>query len=342
MKSIGVWNYYESLNKENYLLLNSSTGIGDDLLKPFNKLYLDGKKNNINFMTLDMIDNFNNMDGFIFFDFPDLNNEYVEKVFKTGFPKYLIIFESELIRPDNWNIVNHQLFEKIFTWNDNFVDNTKYFKLNFSQQIPKIINKDLSKKERLCTLIAGNKQNNHSLELYSKRVEAIRWFENNHPDDFDLYGIGWDKYSSSNRYIDFIIRKLKLSKILATKYKSYKGKVDNKKITLEKYKFAICYENARDVSGYITEKIFDCLFAGCIPIYWGADNIADYIPKNCFVDKRMFDSYETMYQYINNMSDDMYLEYLDNIEKYLNSDGIYQFSSGYFAKKIVKEILNER
>jgi hypothetical protein len=36
------------------------------------------------------------------------------------------------------------------------------------------------------------------LELYSKRVEAIKWFEKNHPEDFDFYGIGWDRYVSSD------------------------------------------------------------------------------------------------------------------------------------------------
>jgi hypothetical protein len=48
-------------------------------------------------------------------------------------------------------------------------------------------------------------------------------------------------------------------------YLSYKGKIDSKKDTLEKYKFSICYENARDTPGYITEKIFDCFFAANSP-----------------------------------------------------------------------------
>ena len=48
--------------------------------------------------------------------------------------------------------------------------------------------------------------------------------------------------------------------------------------------FAICYENARDIPGYITEKIFDCFFAGCVPIYWGgAPNVTDHIPANTFI-----------------------------------------------------------
>jgi hypothetical protein len=63
---------------------------------------------------------------------------------------------------------------------------------------------------------------------------------------------------------------------------------------LEKYKFSICYENARDTPGYITEKIFDCFFAGCVPIYWGANNITDHIPKECFIDKRDFEDYKVL------------------------------------------------
>lgn len=248
---------------------------------------------------------------------------------------YLLIFESELIRPDNWDIKKHKYFNKIFTWKDDIVDNKKYFKFNFAQNIIKDINKDLTKKEKLCTLIAGNKKVTHPLELYTKRVEAIRWFEENHPNDFDFYGLGWDEYRIENRYINFLFKKTKLSKLVKPNFPSYKGKVDSKKEVLEKYKFAICYENARDISGYITEKIFDCFFAGCVPIYWGADNIIEHIPKECFIDKREFDSYEKLYKYMKNMSDEEYMNYLDNIENFLNSDKAYQFSSECFANTLV-------
>jgi hypothetical protein len=40
MKKIGVWNYYEVFNTNNYLLLNKDAGIGDNLLEPFNQLYI--------------------------------------------------------------------------------------------------------------------------------------------------------------------------------------------------------------------------------------------------------------------------------------------------------------
>jgi len=251
---------------------------------------------------------------------------------------YLLMFESELIRPDNWDSEKHKYFNKIFTWKDDIVDNKKYFKFNFAQEIANHINKDLSRKEKLCTLIAGNKKSNHPLELYSKRVEAIKWFEKNHSEDFEFYGMGWDKYSSSNKYINFILSKLKISTLFVTNYSSYRGKLTSKKETLERYQFAICYENARDIPGYITEKIFDCFFAGCVPIYWGANNITKHIQKECFIDKREFNTYEDLYQYIKNMSDEIFLNYLENIEKYLNSDNSHLFSSKYFAEQIIKKL----
>ena len=157
--------------------------------------------------------------------------------------------------------------------------------------------------------------------------------------DFDLYGIGWDEYKFTGPRIIRVLNKIKpLTKLLAPKFPSYQGVVNEKKLTLEKYKFCICYENARDIPGYITEKIFDCFIAGCVPIYWGANNIDKYIPRNCFIDKRKFDDYEALHQFINNMKDCDYSHYLENIEDFLNSKSINQFSVKYFANTIVYNI----
>lgn len=259
-------------------------------------------------------------------------SDYYEK-------SYLLIFESELIRPNNWKIENHKYFRKVFTWNDDLIDDEKYVKINFSQQIPKRINKDLSKKETLCTLIAGNKKVAHSKELYSKRVEAIRWFEKQHPEDFDLYGIGWDCYRFNGPKVVRALNRLKpLTRLMAPSFPSYRGKVSCKKDVLEKYNFAICYENARDIPGYITEKIFDCFFAGCVPVYWGANNVTDHIPNDCFVDRRDFPSYEKLYKFLKFMSVEQYFQYIENIERFLNSNKVIPFSSDFFVRSIIENI----
>lgn len=307
----------------------------DNCMYPFYLLKEKFKKSGYDLATQDFHD-INSSDIIIYNDMPDMLPSL-----KDCSKSYLLLFESELIRSDNWDLNKHEHFNKIFTWHDDFIDNKKHFKINFAQKIPKSINKNLVSKEKLCTLITGNKKVKHPLELYSKRVEVIKWFEQYHPEDFDFYGIGWDEYTHENRYIRFLLKKSKIAKFFKPRYVSYKGKVKSKKEVLEKYKFAICYENARDISGYITEKIFDCFFAGCVPIYWGANNVKEHIPKECFIDRKEFKSYEELYDFINNMNDEQYMEYLNSIEAFLNSDKIYPFSSEYFANTIVETILND-
>ncbi len=320
-----------------FYLNNKAFDISDSLINrdnsayPYYLLKNEFKKNYLDFSTKD-INSISDSEIVIYLDMPKElpDNKDINK-------SYLIISESEVIIPNNWDYNKHKYFNKIFTWNDNIIDNKKYFKLNFSHLIPKSINKNLSKKEKLCALISGNKYVKHDYELYSKRIEAIRWFEKHKPQDFDLYGVSWEKGEVlGNDVLSKILKKIKL---LNKKFPSFKGKVSSKKEIFEKYKFAICYENARDIPGYITEKIFDCFFAGCIPIYWGANNITEHIPENCFIDKRKFNDYQSLYEFMINMSDEQYLEYLENIEQFLNSEKIFPFSAEYFAETIIKEVL---
>jgi len=46
---------------------------------------------------------------------------------------------------------------------------------------------------------------------------------------------------------------------------------DNKHEFLKQFKLNICPENS-NARGYVTEKIFQSIEAGCIPVYWGANN----------------------------------------------------------------------
>ena len=69
----------------------------------------------------------------IFQDFPLGNNK---EFLKAKNKKYLIIYETELISPQNWKKKNHEYFEKIFTWNDSWVDNGKYIKCYLANEIP--------------------------------------------------------------------------------------------------------------------------------------------------------------------------------------------------------------
>jgi hypothetical protein len=45
---------------------------------------------------------------------------------------------------------------------------------------------------------------------------------------------------------------------------------DNKQAYLKNYYFNICPENT-SANGYTTEKLFEAISCGCIPVYWGAE-----------------------------------------------------------------------
>jgi hypothetical protein len=60
--------------------------------------------------------------------------------------------------------------------------------------------------------------------------------------------------------------------------------------TISRYRFTLAFENSI-APDYVTEKFFDPLLVGSVPVYLGAPNIADYAPgANCYIDVREFAS----------------------------------------------------
>ena len=352
MKTIAVHDPYQKRFKKNDLLFAKTIDqIGDVVFeslvfsksyaKEFFKKYAETK--DIQVLPADTLDP-KKADGFLFWELPKKDNKYFQTALKLKKPMYLIAAETKIISPESYNPENHGYFKKIFTWDDSLVDNKKYIKINYSFTLPgpEKLNFRLEEKTKLCTLIAANKFTRHPMELYSERIKAIRWFEKNHPEDFDLYGIGWDRYYFHGSFLRINLLRLNrlkfLAKLLKPNYSSYKGTVLAKREVYKKYKFAICYENARGVSGYITEKIFDCFFGGCVPVYLGDENIARHIPENTFIDKRKFKTYDELYRHIKNMPDAEYKSYLDNLKSALASGELYPFSAECFANTICSRI----
>jgi len=252
---------------------------------------------------------------------------------------HLIILESPLVVKNSWEKNNLDHFKNVFSWNDNEPPSScNYTKINYAFDIPKTIKID-GDRNKLCTLISAHKLSDDENELYTERIKAIRWFEENKPQKFSLYGIGWDKPALTG--LMRIFKKIPFlhSLLPFKKYPSYKGKVSNKREVLESYDFALCYENIKDLDGYITEKIFDCFFAGTIPIYLGAKNINRYIPDNCYIDKRKFETYDELYRFLNEMNSEEKFKIRENISNYLNSKEVKQFSAESFANSIVKNIM---
>ena len=95
-------------------------------------------------------------------------------------------------------------------------------------------------------------------------------------------------------------------------------------------------------NGYITEKIFDCFFAGCVPVYWGAEDITDYIPKDIFIDFRKFKDFEQLDNYLRNIDEETYRSMIAKTEEFLNSEMFGKlFSVGAYVKRMTALILKE-
>ncbi len=59
---------------------------------------------------------------------------------------------------------------------------------------------------------------------------------------------------------------------------------------LKKYRFTLAFENAIETD-YVTEKFFEPLLTGAIPVYLGAPNVEEFAPgDNCFVNANNFPS----------------------------------------------------
>jgi len=78
------------------------------------------------------------------------------------------------------------------------------------------------------------------------------------------------------------------------------------------YKFTLAFENAIQTD-YVTEKFFDPLIAGSVPVYLGAPNIEDFVPaEKCYINVDSFSSVKSLADYLLelNDSDQKYREYL--------------------------------
>jgi len=162
-------------------------------------------------------------------------------------------------------------------------------------------------------------------ELYLSRLQAIGYFSEH--DDFDLYGSGWGIMNSQAEKL--------VSKQIE---KAWRGVLTKNKIeVLPNYRFYLCYENT-SFPGYITEKIFDCLFSGVIPVYLGDPEIKERIPPSSYIDAQQFSSYPELDDYLRSMIPSIANDYLDAGRQFLKSEAFYPFTADFLADIIVSTL----
>lgn len=318
MNKVSVIPFYPG-QMDNGLFDPQKLKLRDNVLSPFLELKAKYEKEGYVIGTADLVP-VEEADVIIFFD---LDLKYILKTyFANKLQKAVYIsFEPPVVyqqhRPEILSRIA-TIFNKMLTWQDDLVDNHRTFKFFFPvPAFTEAVTSVSFQSKKLITTIVGHKASNQKNELYSKRVEAIKYFEKTLK-DFSFFGAGWSKKD----------------------FPSYAGKVDSKYDVLKQYKFVLSYENEFLINGLVSEKIFDCFYARTIPIFWGAENVGDYFPADTFVDKRNFTTYEELHKYLEGMSEEEYSRRLMAIEKYLISAEFQKHSCAYFAKTVFDTSLN--
>lgn len=124
------------------------------------------------------------------------------------------------------------------------------------------------------------KKQGRELDLCYLRTQIA--LEGHKLNQVDIYGQGWSEGIS-------------IENSRSGNWQETKAKI------LPNYHFNLCFENTNS-DYYCTEKIWDSIRYGCLPIYYGEGNkIYEDFPKNSFLDYCNFNSPEQLFKYIDAM-----------------------------------------
>lgn len=303
-----------SIFYKNEFFNSNSNKDRDNSLEPINRLYNKLTKKGFKVITADQFDP--SLKNVIYYYYGFDSYKIAIKHFgkKNFIFKNFMIYEPQLINQRNYRNLDLivKQFEKVYVHDVIGIKNLvkskykkKIFQLYWSQHNVKFPIKPIKMRKNKIILINGHHNPYKYLiynlnyksfftELYSKRIKLIKFFAKKNY--IDLFGVGWGRFFSlDNIWLNYIFNYPYIKKV-------YIGEVKNKNKILQKYKFSICIENEM-INNYHTEKLFDVIRAGTIPIYLTSNSCINELDKKIFIDINDFESLEDLYNYINSLTD---------------------------------------
>jgi hypothetical protein len=190
-------------------------------------------------------------------------------------------------------------------------------------------------------LINANKLNLSSSELYSLRRESVKKIEG-----IDLFGENWNSnFKDRIKVLVIEVMKDPIRHLVATPSHSRywftnwpeTASPADKISIMQRYKFALVIENELS---YMSEKLFDAFFAGCIPIYVGPE-VADYkVPKELVIQckptlKSLAEGFEIAMQ-------TNFENYQEKLKDWLQSESMKESHEGLrVTNRAIERTLNE-
>lgn len=209
-------------------------------------------------------------------------------------------------------------------------------------------------------LLAGNKYWRHADIPWSARLQRFlqevragghaQWLRANQLHDerlaliahfaargkLDVYGAGWERRG----HLPARYRK----KLQALQPAGGNINYETKHQLLSGYRFTLTLENFV-YPGYVTEKIFDALASGSIPVYRGAPDIEAFVPRGTFIDLRDFADPASLEEFLDNVSEAEAEDLLEAGRAFLASSQGQQHSfenRGEYLAELVKQVAATR
>jgi hypothetical protein len=136
---------------------------------------------------------------------------------------------------------------------------------------------------------------------YMTRLRAVEHFASS--TDFELFGAGWDQLGLPGFRPRFV---------------HAPRPCGDKRETMARFRFSLAFENC-GFPGYVTEKIFDAFLAGTVPVYCGAPDVADFCPKDCFIDVANYGSFDELQRALRDFDERAWSRKREAIDDFLAS-----------------------
>lgn len=295
------------------------TKFENDGSEPFAILKQKLSLKKITFNTIDLFKNYNEIDLLIVLRHENNIDTIFNIISKNKSVKILYISTEEIsVAPtQKKELLDFGLFDRILTWRDNELDNKLFFKYHYMTPHRSFVKRSERQRKLVCMINAYKKNYFKDINnIYAERIKVISFFQGNN--NFSLYGHNWHNYDSS--------------------IKNYGGSVSDKIKTYLNYDFSFVFENSKTELGGISEKIWDSMAAGCIPIYFGAPNVNEYIPDECYVDYRQFNNLLSLKIFLQEMSIEEKIIRRKAIELFLDSKDYNKFTSIGFIDNMILNI----
>lgn len=218
---------------------------------------------------------------FVVFHLPDLSNELEDDLDKPDGQKWVAwSLECE----ENYPFLKDSEFMELFDYKMSYHQDADiiypYYRYEYRKDLISTPEFSFHEKKDICMMIPTPSNQNEQQEYLQELMQYIQI----------------DSYEE-----------------LFNTYTSKEDTGQNSKIKLyNKYKFVIAFENCCAID-YVTEKFYDPLLAGAVPIYLGAPNIEAFVPgENCFVDIRMFSEPKQLATFLSEacQNEDIYNQFL--------------------------------